>query len=266
MPRDYSATVADVDLHPLRDEGGSGGPILVLHGLMGSARTWDRHLPWLRTLGHVFTFDAAGHGRPAPTELTTEAFVDDLANHLDAARARGWFSEPLNVIGHSMGALHGWVLASSRPDLVRALVVEDIAPDFRGRTAANWAAMIKAWPQPFPSADAMREFFGPVAGQYFLESFERRDDGWYLHGDVDTFRDISEEWGTRDFWQQWRDVAVPALLIEGEHTITPPGQMARMAEIGHDTTYLRVADAGHLIHDEQPQQYRDAVEQFLSRV
>ncbi|MCP6417711.1 alpha/beta hydrolase, partial [Klebsiella pneumoniae] len=78
---------------------------------------------------------------------------------------------PMVLIGHSMGALHGWVFAAHHPDRVRALVVEDIAPDFRGRTARDWAAMIEAWPQPFPDADAVLDYFGPVAGRYFLNSF-----------------------------------------------------------------------------------------------
>lgn len=253
-----------MDLHaPLHDEGGVGRPILMLHGLMGSAKTWDRHLPWLRTLGHVYTFDTAGHGRPAPDEITTEAFIADLAAHLDTARVNGSVDEPFVVIGHSMGGLHAWMLAALRPDLVCAVVVEDIAPDFRGRTAQDWATMIAAWPQPFPTDDDVYEFFGAIAGQYFLESFERREDGWYLHGSVQMFRDISEEWGTRSFWEQWRSAAVPSLLIEGEHTITPHGQMKDMAATGHDATYLRVAGAGHLVHDEQPQAYRAAVEEFL---
>ncbi|QNG17384.1 alpha/beta hydrolase [Rhodococcus triatomae] len=256
----------EVDLHPLHDEGGTGRPILLLHGLMGSARTWHRHLPWLREFGHVYTFDAAGHGRPAPPELTTEAFVEDLVRHLDGGREAGRFDEPLTVVGHSMGGLHGWMLAATRPELVRALVVEDMAPDFRGRTAENWATMIAAWPQPFPSEAAMLDHFGPVAGRYFLDSFDRRPDGWYLHGAVETFRDISEEWGTRDFWEQWASVRVPSLLIEGEHTITPEGQMAKMAEIGPEATHVRIADAGHLVHDDQPERYRAAVEEFLTRV
>ena len=93
----------------LYDEGGTGAPILLLHGLMGSARTWADHLPWLRAFGHVYTFDAAGHGRPAPPRPTTEAFVADLAE----ATAR--IPEPMVVIGHSMGGLHGWMFAATHP-------------------------------------------------------------------------------------------------------------------------------------------------------
>ncbi|AXK86819.1 alpha/beta fold hydrolase [Nocardia farcinica] len=244
----------------LYDEGGAGAPILLLHGLMGSARTWAGHLDWLRGHGHVYTFDAAGHGRPAPPELTTEAFVADLAE------ATAGIGEPMAVIGHSMGGLHGWVFAAHHPERVRALVVEDIAPDFTGRTAADWAAMIESWPQPFPDADAVLSYFGPVAGRYFLNSFEHGPQGYRLHGSVATFRDISEEWGGRSFWAEWRAVRVPALLIEGEHTITPPGQMREMAAVNPHAEYVRVAGAGHLVHDEQPRRYRVEVARFLDRV
>ncbi|MQY18033.1 alpha/beta fold hydrolase [Nocardia macrotermitis] len=241
------------------DEGGAGVPILLLHGLMGSARTWDGQVEWLRAFGRVFTFDAAGHGRAALPELSTEAFVADLA----AATAR--IGEPMVVIGHSMGGLHGWMFAAAYPERVRALVVEDMAPDFRGRTAQDWARMIEAWPQPFPDADAVLNFFGPVAGRYFLRAFTHGPDGYRLHGAVTTFRDISEEWGTRDFWAQWDAVRVPALLIEGEHTITPAGQMRRMAE-RPGTRHVVVPDAGHLVHDDQPAAYRAEVSRFLTEV
>ncbi|WP_429424517.1 alpha/beta fold hydrolase [Nocardia sp. GAS34] len=242
------------------DEGGAGAPILLLHGLMGSARTWRGQLDWLREFGQLYTFDAAGHGRPAPLELTTEAFVADLA----AATAA--ITGPMVVIGHSMGGLHGWMFAARHPERVRALVVEDMAPDFRGRTARDWAEMIAGWPQPFPDDDAVLEFFGPVAGRYFLDSFTRGPDGYRLHGEVSTFRDISEEWGTRDFWTEWKSLRVPALLLEGEHTITPPGQMRRMAEMNPNARHVLVPDAGHLVHDDQPLAYRTEVSAFLRSV
>ncbi len=243
----------------LYDEGGAGDPILLLHGLMGSAHTWQRHVPWLREFGHVHTYDAPGHRRPAPSTLTTEAFVDDLIRHVEGVGRAV-------VIGHSMGSLHGWCLAAARPDLVSALVVEDISPDFRGRTADAWAAMIRQWPQPFTTETAVRDYFGEVAGQYFLDSFERREDGWYLHGDVSTFEAISAEWGTRHFWNEWDAIEIPTLLIEGESGITPPGQMAQMHTCKQGSSYVVVPGAAHLVHDEQPGRYRELVTDFLARL
>ena len=79
----------------------------------------------------VYTYDALWHrGREVddPHPISTERFVADLA---DAVAALG---TPARLVGHSMGALHSWCLAAERPDLVSALVVEDMAPDFRGRT------------------------------------------------------------------------------------------------------------------------------------
>jgi pimeloyl-ACP methyl ester carboxylesterase len=59
-------------------------------------------------------------------------------------------------------------------------------------------------------------------------------------------------------------VRVPALLLEAGNSVTPAGQMRKMAETGYRTTYLHVPGAGHLIHDEAPQVYREAVETFLA--
>ncbi|GGG20800.1 hydrolase [Rhodococcoides trifolii] len=230
-------------------------PIVLLHGLMGRGRTWRRHVPWLGELGEVHTFDAAGHGRSV-SSVDTEAFVADLALFVGALG-------PSIVIGHSMGALHAWCLAAAHPELVQALVIEDMAPDFRGRTADDWAAMMHAWPQPFATAQDVLDFFGDVAGQYFLDSFDHSSDGYRLHGDVDTFVAISAEWGTRDFWSEWDAVRAPTLLIEAEHGITPPGQMAEMHARGPDSEYVLVPGVGHLLHDEMPQRYRELVEAFL---
>jgi pimeloyl-ACP methyl ester carboxylesterase len=222
---------------------------------MGRGRTWRRHVPWLSELGDVHTFDAAGHGRPV-NDLSTEAFVEDLASFVSDLG-------PSIVVGHSMGALHGWCLAASHPELVRALVIEDMAPDFQGRTADDWAAMIHAWPQPFPTEQDVLNFFGDVAGQYFLDSFDHTADGYRLHGDVETFRAISAEWGTRSFWSQWDAVQAPTLLIEAAHGMTPPGQMAEMHAWKPNSQYVVVDGAGHLMHDQMPERYRSLVEEFV---
>lgn len=245
----------------LTHRGGRGAPLVLVHGLMGRGSTWSRQLPWLTRLGAVYTYDAPWHrGRDVadPYPLSTERFVADLAGAVTA------LGEPVRLVGHSMGALHSWCLAAQRPELVTALVVEDMAPDFRGRTTGPWEPWLHALPAQFSTAEQVLAEFGPIAGRYFLEAFDRTATGWRLHGHTSRWIEIAAEWGTRDYWTQWSAVRCAALLIEAGNSVTPAGQMRRMHEIGYRTSYLHVPGVGHLVHDEAPQIYRQAVEAFLS--
>lgn len=246
----------------LYDEGGEGPPILLLHGLMGRGSTWGRVVPWLRRYGRVHTFDARFHrGRdtdPEAGDISTEALVEDAAQALAALGPESI------VVGHSMGGLHALCLAARYPDVVRAIVVEDMAVDFKGGTSAPWDDWFDSWPVEFDSAAGVTRMFGDVAGRYFLEAFDRTATGHRLHGRIRTWRAIANHWGTRDYWDEWRAVKAPALLVEGEHTITPPGQMRRMAELHPHAAHLVVEGAAHLVHDEAPETYRGAVEAFLA--
>lgn len=241
--------------------GGRGEPLVLVHGLMGRGTTWSRQLPWLRRLGVVYTYDAPWHrGRDVddPHPISTERFVTDLVDAVTTLET------PVRLVGHSMGALHAWCLAAQHPDLVSALVLEDMAPDFRGRTTGPWEPWLHALPVEFESEAKVFDEFGPVAGRYFLEAFDRTGTGWRLHGHTARWIEIAAEWGTRDYWPQWRAVRAPALLIEAGNSVTPPGQMREMAETDSSTRYLRVEGAGHLVHDEAPQEYRGAVESFFA--
>src|ERR1700722_4288631 len=131
-----------------------------------------------------------------------------------------------------MGALHGWCLAAQRPELISALVVEDIAPDFRGRTPGPWEPWLHALPVEFATAAEVLDEFGPVAGQYFLDAFDRTATGWRLHGRVERGIAIAPEGGARGYWAPWPLVWLPALLIEGKTSVAPPGQMLQMHETG----------------------------------
>jgi pimeloyl-ACP methyl ester carboxylesterase len=225
--------------------GGCGTPILLLHGLMGRASTWWAVAEWLADHGRVVGVDARGHGRsdargPWSTERMAADVVDVLAE-----------LGPAVVVGHSMGGLHGLVAAAHRPELVRALVVEDMGVDFRGRSAADARAWFEAVPQPFPSLAAVRRAFGhPRAefGEYMTECVEERSGGYHLLARVEHATAIAAEWAERDLWPAVSSVRCPALLVEAEESAAPGGQMALMAARMPAATHVRLPGTGHLVH------------------
>ncbi|HWC82028.1 MAG TPA: alpha/beta hydrolase [Pseudonocardiaceae bacterium] len=243
------------------DFGGEGPGILLLHGLMGRARTWWRVARWLTAYGRVIGWDARAHGRnPDREAAATEDFV------ADAARVIKEFDlAPAAVIGHSMGGLHAFALAATHPELVRAVVVEDMAADQRGRTSAAWRSQFESWPVPFVSAGAVREFFGGQ-GDYFGECFSEFSDGYRLTANLPALYDIAGEWGQREYWSFAENVRCPALVIEAEHTLMPVGAQEELARRMPHGQHVLAPGAGHVVHDDAPEFYRGAVEAFLSAV
>ncbi|WP_030480512.1 alpha/beta fold hydrolase [Lentzea albidocapillata] len=236
--------------------GGTGQGVLLLHGLMSRATAWWPVAQWLRPFGRVVGFDQRGHGRnPRRGPFRTEDFVADAATAIEDLDLG-----PAVVIGHSMGGLHAWCLAATRPDLVSAIVVEDFAPDNRGRTIDEWKWLFDAWPVPFQSLGHVTSYFG---APLFAEYFEEREDGWHLIAEMDDLYEIAGHWGTRAYWDFIDAVECPSLVIEAGRGGQLPGQMEEAARRsrGH---YLYVEEAGHVVHDSAPWVYRGAVEAFLS--
>lgn len=252
------------------DFGGTGPGVLLLHGLMGRANNWWSVAQWLTRYGRVVGMDARGHGRNrrAGRAITTEDFVADADTVLTELGLG-----PAVVVGHSMGGLHAWMLAAARPDLVRAVVVEEFAPDQRGRTVDTWRPWFDAWPRAFQSLAHLREFFGdPVVAGYFAECVVERSDGYHLITELADLYRIAAEWGERSYWPEVDRLRCPVLAIEGEQSLMPAGQLAELAARAPGNAHalgarhLVVAGAGHVVHAQQPAAYRDAVETFLREV
>ncbi|MBY8848948.1 alpha/beta hydrolase [Saccharothrix longispora] len=235
--------------------GGSGRGIVLLHGLMSRASTWWTVAQWLKPYGRVVAPDARGHGRnPRRGPFRTEDFAADAAAVIEE-RGLG----PAVVIGHSMGGLHAWALAAARPDLVAAVVVEDVVPDNRGRTVDEWRWYFDAWPV-FESPAHVRSV---VDVPRVEELFEERDDGWHLIARMEDLYEIAAEWGERSYWDLVDAVRCPMLVVEAGRGGMRPGQMEEVAR-RTGASYLLVPESGHVVHDQAPEVYRGAVEAFLS--
>lgn len=100
--------------------GGSGPPILLLHGLGGAASNFLRVAPALAARRRVVVPDLPGHGRSEP--LAGAASLDPFAEAvLSVAEAEDAVPAPL--VGHSLGGLVALRAAALRPDAVTGIVL-----------------------------------------------------------------------------------------------------------------------------------------------
>jgi pimeloyl-ACP methyl ester carboxylesterase len=243
------------------DHGGDGSPVVLVHGLAGHAGEWDGTAAWLAASHRVVAPDARGHGRSErrPGDVSRAAHVDDLA---------GWIEllglAPAIVIGQSLGAHTAFLLAARRPQLVRAVVVAEATPEADPAAPAAVEAWLRSWPVPFKArADALTFFGDTTWGRAWADGLERRDDGMWPAFDVDVMVASLAETAGREWWDDWRRVSCPALVVRAGAGDIPDAVVDRMVSEAPRATSAVIPDAGHDLHLHQPARWRDAVQAFL---
>lgn len=104
--------------------GGEGQPVIILHGLFGSAENWQTIARLLAGNYHVVAVDLRNHGEsPHAPEMSYAAMAADVIETVDEI---GF--ESVHLVGHSMGGKVAMTAALIHPDRVRSLCVVDIAP------------------------------------------------------------------------------------------------------------------------------------------
>lgn len=106
------------------NEYGSGFPIIIVHGLLGTSDNWITVAKKLSAEYSVFNVDVRNHGRsPHLPEMNYPAMAADLKAFLE----NQWIHKA-HFIGHSMGGKLVMQFALEYPEIVDKLVVIDIAP------------------------------------------------------------------------------------------------------------------------------------------
>jgi esterase len=103
---------------------GTGAPLIILHGLLGSLENWHTLSRRLGEKFRVFAVDQRNHGRsPHTAGMSFELMAEDVRELMETQHL-----ENAHVLGHSMGGKTAMQLALAYPKLVDRLVVVDISP------------------------------------------------------------------------------------------------------------------------------------------
>jgi pimeloyl-ACP methyl ester carboxylesterase len=247
------------------DFGGTGDAVLLLHGLAGHAGEW-RAMARLLTRAHrVLALDQRGHGRSAtrPADVSREAFVADAVWAIDQLELA-----PVTLVGQSMGGNTAFLLAAQRPDLVKRLIVIEASPDGPlADLASTIAAQLDLWPIPFGSRDAAMRFFDErgLAPEAWTEGLQTRDDGLWPAFDRRVMVSCIANLARRGYWQEWRSIGCPALVVvgrAGQVSLRCARDMAGAIAAGEA---VEIPTAGHDLHLEAVGALWAAAEPFLAK-
>lgn len=251
-PHRAAVTVAGRRLS-LLDFGGPGRPLLALHGHFGEGRTFGRLARDLSGHWRVIAPDQRGHGySDRPADFSRHGYVNDAAGLLDHLELTG-----VVVLGHSLGGVNAYQLAARRPDLVRALIIEDI-----GAEVDDDLSFGLSWPHRTPTRATLLEELGASAS-YLTNAIREYADGWGL-----AFRPqdmhLSQQQLNGTYWSEWLASRCPALLVRGEHSAVLSDELAKDMAAQRPNTYLTELPTGHTVHETDPDGFAGVVREFLS--
>jgi pimeloyl-ACP methyl ester carboxylesterase len=239
---------------------GSGPPLVLLHGLAGSAAEMMAvSLPGRRLIAP----DQRGHGHSVrrPDDLSREAYVEDVARVITALADGG----PVALAGQSMGAHTAMLTAARHPDLVDRLVmleggVGGSVDDYPARLG-QWFA---SWPVPFPTREAAVDFLGPGSlATAWAAELEEHPDGFRPRFDADIMEAAIRPVAETARWTEWQQVQAPTLIVRAAESRNPDEEIARMAELRPGTRVVTIPDSGHDAHLDQPEAWAKLLRDFL---
>lgn len=259
QPRDAIATLkSGLKLH-YRAYDGSGAPILFLHGLADSSKSFEAVIRSLRHPFSVYALDLRGHGTSDPADsYAISDFADDVIEFIETEITRR-----VHIVGHSMGAIIAQRVTTLRPDLVSRLVLVGAAPTAAGhRELAGLRQEIAEFGARIP-----REYIDAFQRGTVSDAVAEAE----LHGYVDesTLLSAATWLGAIDGLlhepaEEVREIKVPALVIWGANDgIFGKSAQEALARFLTDHQSITYQNAGHAPHWEDPARVASDIERFL---
>ena len=208
-------------------------PLLLLHGLWDTSALWEPVAPTLAHRYHVVAFDQRGHGgSDHASDYSLLRWVEDV----DAVTwALGW--ERFSFVGHSLGAIFGFMFAARQPERVEKLVIVEHGPDATGEVRRLVARRNRTIEPPPPMDPALR------------------------------LPDILDALDTPPMAHEWAmlpRITCPTLVVRSERSDRFSRETAeRVTREIPNGRLVEIADTRHAIVKENPERLLRAVGDFL---
>jgi pimeloyl-ACP methyl ester carboxylesterase len=260
--------------------GGSGPPLVLIHGITSSSATWDRVLPRLARRYTVVAPDLLGHGHS--DKLRGDYSIGAHANTIrDLLDEFGYGSA--SFVGHSLGGGVALQFAYQYPEQVDRLVL--VAPGGFGRDVSM---LLRAASVPGSGAVLALAAWRPIvqAGTLLTQTLGRVG----VHGNTDleetgrAYALLADRDSRRAFIHTLRSVVdyggqrvsaldrigstnrIPSLIVWGEDDRVVPARQGMDAHEALPHIDLKVfKHTGHFPHRDDPTRFVRVIDEFLAR-
>lgn len=242
-----------------------GLPILLVHGLFGQGRNLGAIARHLSDTRRVILVDLRNHGdSPHDPDHSYASMAGDLAEVIEA------FGGRVDLAGHSMGGKAAMHLALTQPELIRKLVVMDIAPVSYGHSQNHLVEAMQAMElqglNRRSEADKRLAEHIDDAGlrAFFLQSLDLKSDPprWRLNLPA-----LNDWMDCTTGWPEGLPKAAfdgPALFMAGaESDYVDDAGEAAIREYFPQARLLRIKRAGHWMHADAPEAVAETLAVFM---
>ncbi len=255
-----------------REKGGTGEPLIILHGLYGSGDNWMSIAQELASKYRVYLIDQRNHGRsPHADDMSYDALADDLNDFIEKHSLGN-----VNITGHSMGGKAAMRFAQKHPEKVSKLVIVDVSPgtyDMASPNSETHRKIIHALRSVDPSKagnrkEIERQFAKHIENMqlrmFLLKNIERTEDGTYrwrlninsIEKNIKSIMDSIPDLDT--------PIPAPTLFLKGEQSsyITEK-DLPLIKKLFPNSRVVTIPNAGHWLHARQPKLFIKEVMGFL---
>mgnify|MGYP000102895444 CR=1 FL=1 len=237
--------------------------LLIVHGLFGSGRNWRAIARNISSDRQVHVVDMRNHGESFwNADNSYESMAEDLKKIITSLKS------PVDVLGHSMGGKASMVLAAKQPELIRRLVIADIAPVTYGHSQIRYVTAMQATDLAGVTrrSDAdirLAETVDvPALRSFFLQSLDLKSDPpkWRLNLEV-LGQSMAEIMG---FPEVDGTFDSPTLMLSGaDSDYVSSDHRPRIKTLFPNAKFAKIPGAGHWLHAEKPREFVAAIAAFL---
>lgn len=249
--------------HPAATPSGKT-PLLIVHGLYGSGRNWGVIARRLADNRDVVAVDQRNHGNSPWSDVHDyPAMAADLAEVIASLGGKA------DVLGHSMGGKAAMQLALTKGDLIRRMVVADIAPVAYGHDQTRHIDAMRALDVTgiTTRGEADRRLAAIVPEEslraFFLQSLDIKAEGgprWRLNFDA-----LAANMAKIVGWTgvEGRFDGPTLFLSGGESHYVKPEYRDTIRALFPAARFAKIPGAGHWLHAEKPREFEETVRVFL---